>query len=145
MGAAELKEIARKAIDAFTAADTDALAALYAEDCVLRESMSPEPRRGIEAVKEQARAYTGAFPDLQMTIERQIAEGDTVVTVWTARGTHKGELAGIPPTGRQATTSGVIVQRIENGRIVEDLTEWNALGLLTQLGVIPEPAVAGTA
>jgi predicted ester cyclase len=69
-----------------------------------------------------------------------VAEGEYVVTRWTASGTHEGDLEGIPPTGRSTTTSGISVTRIVDGKIVEDRTEWDALGLMTQLGAIPTPA-----
>jgi steroid delta-isomerase-like uncharacterized protein len=78
-----------------------------------------------------------AFPDLQIKIEDQIAEGDKVVTRWTAGGTHKGEFAGIPPTGRRVVMAGIDIDRIANGKLVECWTKSDDLGMLQQLGAIP--------
>ena len=100
----------------------------------------PEPLRGPDAFQAQCEGYRAAFPDLSMTIEHQVAEGDYVVTRWTARGTHQGELMGIPPTGNSVTTSGISIERVADGRIVEDHTEWDALGLMQAVGAIPAMA-----
>ena len=66
-----------------------------------------------------------------------IAEGDLVAIRWTPRGTHEGELFGIAPTGKQATVSGITIDRYENGLIIESWTNWDTLGLLQQIGAIP--------
>jgi steroid delta-isomerase-like uncharacterized protein len=84
-----------------------------------------------------------AFPDLQITIDDLIAEGDKVVTRWTALGTHKGEFAGIPPTGKRGVVTGIDINRIVDGKLVECWTNSDDLGLLQQLSAIPAntPAV----
>src|SRR5258708_8897709 len=92
---------------------------------------------GPEGVKQFVQIYRNAFPDVRITIEDQIAEGDKVVTRWTAVGTHKGELMGIPATGKQATVTGISVGHVVNGKFVEIWTNFDALGMLQQLGVIP--------
>lgn len=94
---------------------------------------------GPEGNKMLITAYRNAFPDLHFTIDEQIAEGNTVVTRWTAHGTHNGELAGLPPTGKPATVVGMGVDRIENGKIVESWGLFDQFGMLQQLGVIPAP------
>jgi len=81
--------------------------------------------------------YRTAFPDVHFTIEDQIAEGDRVVTRWTARGTHQGPLVGIPPTSKQVTMSGIAIYRLVDGKIVEQWGVNDMLGLLQQLGVVP--------
>ena len=98
---------------------------------------------GPEGSKQLVMVYRNAFPDVQFTIDEQIAEGDKVVTRWTARGTHKGELAGIPPTGKSATVTGMGVDRIVNGKIVESWGVFDQFGMLQQLGVIPKPEPSG--
>ena len=80
-----------------------------------------------------------AFPDIQYTVEALLAEGDKVVVRWTARGTHTGELMGIPPTGKQVTVTGVNIGRVANGRIVEEWGEFDMMGMMQQLGVVPTP------
>lgn len=94
---------------------------------------------GPEGTKQFISVYRKAFPDVQFTIDEQIAEGDKVVTRWTAHGTHKGELAGIPPTGKSATVTGIEVSRIVNGKIVESWGIFDQFGMMQQLGVIPKP------
>lgn len=93
--------------------------------------------QGTEAFKQFVLMYRNAFPDVQITIEDQIAEGDKVVTRWRARGTHKGELMGIPATGKQATVTGISVGHVVNGKFVEIWTNFDTLGMLQQLGVVP--------
>jgi predicted ester cyclase len=92
---------------------------------------------GPEGSKMTVTLYRNAFPDIQFTIDEQIAEGDKVVTRWTGFGTHKGGLAGIPPTGKSATVTGIGVDRIVNGMIVESWGVFDQFGMLQQLGVIP--------
>ena len=99
---------------------------------------------GPEGNKMLITAYRNAFPDLHFTIDEQIAEGNTVVTRWTAHGTHKGEFAGISPTGKQATVVGMGLDRIENGKIVASWGLFDQFGMLQQLGVIPAPAQSGS-
>jgi steroid delta-isomerase-like uncharacterized protein len=98
---------------------------------------------GPEEYKQFITMYRTAFPDLHMTIEDQIAEGDKVVNRWTSRGTHKGELMGIPPTGKQTTVTGMYVARIIGGKIVEEWGNLDALGMMQQIGVVPPPGQAG--
>jgi steroid delta-isomerase-like uncharacterized protein len=98
---------------------------------------------GPEGTKMLITAYRNAFPDLHFTIDEQIAEGNTVVTRWTAQGTHKGELAGLPPTGKPATVVGIGVDRVENGKVVESWGIFDQFGMLQQLGVISAPDQAG--
>jgi steroid delta-isomerase-like uncharacterized protein len=102
----------------------------------------PEPISGPDGLKQLARGYRDAFPDLNIRIEEQIAEGDMVATRWTATGTHKGELFGISPTGKQATVGGMTLDRFSGGKMGESWVYWDTLGLMQQLGAIPEMATA---
>jgi steroid delta-isomerase-like uncharacterized protein len=99
---------------------------------------SPDFGRGPDSEKRRASLYRNAFPDIHLTIEDVIAEGETVMTRWSCRGTHKGELNGIAPTGKQFTISGVTVARVSNGKIAEGYVNWDALGMMQQLGVVPQ-------
>ena len=78
-----------------------------------------------------------AFPDIQYTLEDLLAEGDRVVARFTARGTQRGVFQGIPATGRAAAVSGIAIYRLAGGKIVEQWLEYDQLGLLQQLGVLP--------
>ena len=80
-----------------------------------------------------------AFPDLERRIDDLVAEGDKVVARWSAAGTHTGDFQGIPPSGNTATSSGITIFRIADGRIVEEWSESDSLGLLQQVGAIPVP------
>ena len=99
---------------------------------------------GPEGSKMLITTYRNAFPDIHFTIDEQIAEGNTVVTRWTGHGTHNGELAGLPPTGKPATVVGVGVDRVENGKVVESWGLFDQFGMLQQLGVIPAPGQSGS-
>ena len=95
--------------------------------------------RGVEAAKQFAADYRQAFPDLQTTIEDQVAEGDKVVTRFTARGTHQGETEDFgPPTGRQMVLEGITIHRFEGDKIVEEWERYDNLSVLQQLGLVPE-------
>ncbi len=93
-------------------------------------------RRGPEGVKAQAAMYKAAFPDVSMTVEDQVAEGDKVVTRWTAKGTHEGELMGVPATGKSISITGITISRIADGMVEEEWTNWDGLGLMEQIGAL---------
>ena len=90
-----------------------------------------------EQYKGLCQAYFAAFPDLHITTDDLVAEGDKVTKVWTANSTHKGELMGIPATGKQIVVKGIEVFRIADGKIAEIWASMDNLGMMQQLGVIP--------
>ena len=114
---------------------------LVAPDYVGHDPAQPE-MHGPEGIKQFITGYLAGFPDGRITIDGQLAEGDMVATRWTGRGTHQGELMGIPPTGKQVTVSGITISRVKNGKVVEEWSNWDTLGMLQQLGVVPEMAGA---
>ena len=93
--------------------------------------------QGLPAYKRYLAPFFSAFPDAHFTTEDLIAEGDTIAVRQTLRGTHKGSLMGMPPTGRQVTISDMVMLRVANGKFVEAWNNIDELGLLRQLGVIP--------
>jgi predicted ester cyclase len=95
---------------------------------------------GPEGAKQSAAMYRQAFPDVEATIEDQVAEGNKVVTRFRARGTHQGETEAFgPPTGNRVEVTGITIEQFsEEGKIVEDWTNIDALGLMQQLGLVPE-------
>jgi predicted ester cyclase len=93
----------------------------------------------VEAARQEAADFRRGFPDVVSTIEDLIAEGDKVVARWRARATHQGEYVGIPPTGKEVEFTGISVYRIEGGKIAESWTVEDELGLLRQIGAVPEP------
>lgn len=138
------KRISRRiAEEGFAGGNVEVFDELVAESLVDHTpGLPPELPSGREGLKQLARAYRDAFPDLSLRVEDQIAEGDRVVTRWSARGTHEGDFMGIPATGKEGATTGITIDRIEGGKVVETWTNWDTLGLLQQLGVVPEPARA---
>jgi predicted ester cyclase len=98
---------------------------------------------GPQELKKIVNEFRHSFPNAHSTIEDQITEGDKVVTRWTIRGTHQGELWGTAPTGKQVTYTGITINRMTEGKIVEDWFEGDVLGLLQQIGAIPTPSPAG--
>jgi steroid delta-isomerase-like uncharacterized protein len=103
----------------------------------------PELPTGPDGAKQLVTVYRNAFPDIRFTIDEQIAEGDKVVTRWSADGTHKGELVGIPATGKTSTVTGITVDRFVNGKIAETWGIFDQFGMMQQLGVIPMPEATG--
>ena len=93
----------------------------------------------VEAAKQEAADFRLGFPDVVSTIEDLIAEGDKVVARWTSRATHQGEYMGIPPSGKEVMFTGISVYRIEAGKIAESWNEEDELGLMRQIGAIPDP------
>jgi predicted ester cyclase len=79
-----------------------------------------------------------AFPDYHVSIEEQIAEADKVVTCYTARGTQQGELMGLSPTGKEVSVTGIDIDRVSGGNIVEHWSKADTLGMMQQLGAVPE-------
>jgi steroid delta-isomerase-like uncharacterized protein len=95
--------------------------------------------RGPEDVKRFMGEFQEAFPDFHTEIEDQIAEGDKVVTRWTMRGTHREEFRGIAPTGKELEITGIGIFRFSDGKVVESWDNFDQLGMMQQLGVIPTP------
>jgi steroid delta-isomerase-like uncharacterized protein len=112
---------------------------LAAGDIVVHGAAPGQDLHGTAALTQFYSALRAAFPDLRFTIEDQIAEGDRVVTRWSARGTHLGEFEGIPPTGKTAAIGGVDIDRLADGKVIECWPFSDQLGMLQQLGVVPAP------
>jgi len=136
----ENKAVSRRvAEEIFNGGNLDLADELYASDYVLHDPSLPEDLIGPEGIKQYAAINLGAFPDGRVTVEDQIAEGDKVVSRWTATGTHTGDLMGIPPTGNRVEISGVTINRFSGGKIAEDWYQGDDLGMMRQLGLIPSP------
>jgi steroid delta-isomerase-like uncharacterized protein len=98
---------------------------------------SPMPEPGREGLKKHVTTYRTALPDLTITVDEALAEGNKVTVRWTARGTHKATLMGIAPTGKQVTLTGISVIRISGGKVAEHWVTWDTLGMMQQLGAVP--------
>ncbi len=138
MSTTENKAIVRRNFeDAWNKMNLAIVDELFTPDYIGRFAAHPQPVSGIEACKQFMSGYFVAFPDAHFTIEDMVAEGDKVVARWTVRGTHRGVLAGIPPTGRPITVTGMWILRIAGGKIAEQWGINDTLGLMQQLGVVP--------
>jgi steroid delta-isomerase-like uncharacterized protein len=119
------------------------------EEIIHPDYVSYEPSsgvtRGIEGARQFAATFREAFPDLQNTVEDMVAEGDKVVVRFRARGTHEGQTEAFgPPTGKRIDITGITIKRVSEGKIAEAWTNFDALGMMQQLGLIPEAAQAGS-
>jgi steroid delta-isomerase-like uncharacterized protein len=135
----ENKALARRwAEDVINQRNLDAVDEIYASDFVGHDPAMPEDTRGVEGAREFYSMYQSAIPDAEITIEDQVAEGDKVVTRWTGRGTHQGELMGVSPSGNRVEVPGITISRIEGGKVVEEWDIYDALGMMQAIGAVPE-------
>jgi steroid delta-isomerase-like uncharacterized protein len=121
----------------FTKGDLDAVDRYLHPGVVNHDPPFPGAPDGLEGMRHAARVFRAALPDWHSDIEQLIGEGDTVVERFAASGTHRGELMGVPPTGKVLTLRGIQIFRIENGLIVERWGRLDEMGLLRQLGLVP--------
>jgi steroid delta-isomerase-like uncharacterized protein len=96
----------------------------------------------LDGLKRFASTFRESFPDWHSTLEELIGEGDRVAERWTGRGTHRGELQSIPPTGKRVEAPGSVFYRIVGGKIVEFRGQLDMMSLMQQLGAIPSPQQA---
>ena len=128
------KEISRRVFEeVWNDKQVDLVNQLMVGDYVHHDPQSPVAS-GIESYKQFVAYYLSAFPDLRFTLEDEVSEGDTVVTRWTATGTHEGDLEGLPRTGKAMRVTGMTLARVSNGKVVESWSNWDTLGMLQQLG-----------
>jgi steroid delta-isomerase-like uncharacterized protein len=145
MSAEENKERARRLMEeAFGQGKTEVIDEVLHSDFVCYDPNSEAGEvRGAETIKGEIEYFRQAVPDLTYTVEDQVAEGDKVVTRYTASGTHRGEFFGVPPTGNRIEMSGIQIDRFdESGKMVEEWPAYDLLGAMRQIGAIPEPQPA---
>lgn len=144
MSTEENKALVRRLVDTFNevwrTGNMDLIDPLFTNTFVNHTPGMPPDREGFKLVLP---AYRTAFPDLRITAEDMLAEGDKVVLRLVSRGTHQGELMGIPPTGKPITVSETHIYQIAGGKIVERWGQFDALGMLQQIGAVPGPGQAG--
>lgn len=100
---------------------------------------TPPLPTGPVGFKQLISGYRAAFPDIHMTVDDLLVQGDKAVGRWTASGTNTGSLNDMPPTNKPATVTGISLLTFAGGQIASAHTNWDTLGLLQQLGVIPAP------
>ena len=137
------KEIVRRALEE-PWRNLDVLDELVSSDYVGHDPALPEPVRGIQGSKDNVNEYRSAFEGAQISVKEQVGEGDVVASRWEGRGRHTGELMGIAPTGKDVVVSGLTLSRLKNGKIVEEWSNWDTLGMLQQIGAVPTGAAVQT-
>lgn len=130
--------VRRFAEEVITEGDMDSAAQFVWGD-VVEQVPLPGQGPGLEGLKDILRGMRSAFPDLNFAIKEQIAEGDKVASRFEWSGTHQQEFLGVPATGRQVRVWGIVIDRLEEGRIKETRIIMDTLGLMMQLGVFPPP------
>ncbi|WP_435152376.1 ester cyclase [Haladaptatus sp. DFWS20] len=136
----ESKAVVRRLINEFVNEGDESIAdELLAPDYVRYDPDAPSGVQGPDEFTAMIGMFQSAFPDGEISIEEMIAEGDLVVFRGTERGTHDGEFMGHEPTGETFEITGLAMHRVEDGRITETWANWDMLGLLQQLGIVPVP------
>jgi steroid delta-isomerase-like uncharacterized protein len=138
------EQVVRRMFDeVWNLGNVDAIPQLITSDYENHDPMNPI--KGINATKELVTKYRTAFPDCRLAIDELFSAGDKVVVRWRYSGTHRNQLEGIAPTGRKVNGTGITLYRFSGERIQEAFTNWDALGLMQQLGVVTLPGKATAA
>ncbi len=137
--AEENKALIRRWIEAYNERDLQSEAEVLASNYVAHVPAAPGPLEGLEAWRQFSGSFAEAFPDIRLTVEEIFSEGDLVAARVAFRGTHRGEFQGIPPTGKEVAFTSIEVNRVRDGKVEEHWVELDLLGLMQQLGAIPEP------
>jgi steroid delta-isomerase-like uncharacterized protein len=133
------KSLVHRFNDAFNAGNLDEAVSVFSLNAVIHNSGAPDPL-SVEGFKQFGGVFRTAFPDGKLTIEDLILEGDKVVSRVSYRGTHPGDMLGIPPTGKTVTVSAMIIDQFADGKIVESWRLFDQMGMMQQLGLIPTPS-----
>jgi len=145
MSVDENKALTRRFIQVWAPGNLSVLDELAAPDIMVIYPVLGEPVRGAVAFKQLLAHFHAACPDVEISVQEQIAEGDSVVTRWNVRGTHRGEFLGVPPAGRPLGWTGITIHRLVGGRVMEERGEEDALGLMRQTGVMHDPILVSDA
>src|SRR5262245_6971498 len=140
---ADNKTIARNFLDGFNGNNLASVEEWVAPNFTNIDTVTPPLPAGPEGYRLLSNGYRTAFPDLQMTMDDMVAEGDRVAGRWTARGNNTGPLMNMPASGKAATVTGISILTISGGKVAEQRSNWDTLGMLQQFGVIPAPGQAG--
>ena len=136
MSAEDVKATVERAGELWNTGNMTIADQIYASDFVNHDPGAPDVV-DLESYKGFIAAVRAGMPDFQVTFEDMVVEGNQVASRWTAHGTHEAELVGIPPTGQQATWTGMTSYRFDGGKIAEAWWSRDMLSLLMQLGVVP--------
>lgn len=133
------EQIVQRYVEGYNQKDIDVLDETVTDDIVVHGLIGADgPVRGIDAYKEWAGQMLNGLPDAKIEIQDTFTVDDRVAARWTVRGTHDGDLFGIPPTGEATEVTGLALFRIEDGKIAEKWYQQDDLRLLQQIGAVPE-------
>jgi predicted ester cyclase len=139
VSAEDNKALVRRFVDEVQSAGDIGLIDEICSPEFVNHSAPPGIPADCEGIKIATAIFRRAFPDSYFTVEDMMAEGDKVATRKTFHGTHEGELMGIPPSGRSVSMGLIDIVRVSEGRVVEHWSMGDSLGMMQQLGVIPQP------
>jgi steroid delta-isomerase-like uncharacterized protein len=146
-GRRDLSQASRQLLEqSFNEGKFELIDQLVASEAINHDPATPAQMRdvrGPEVLKRMASMYRAAFPDLRITVDDVVAADDKVVLRWHSEGTHRGELAGLAPTGAHGSVTGMSIDRWKDGKVVESWSEWDNLGLARQLGAAPPEGSVG--
>jgi steroid delta-isomerase-like uncharacterized protein len=136
----QMLDRAAGALAAWNRGDAEAIGSFVAEDVIWRDVALGMPLHGRAALQAAAQAYMTAFPDLHIDVTSLTLDGPRLVQEWTVTGTQRGELMGMPPTGRWTETYGAVITTFDDDAVmIEGALYWNPLAMLQQLGLAPMP------
>ncbi len=137
MSAEEHKAVVRRFLEeVINQHDAEAIDRIMVPDL---KTTFPSPIPGREGFKQGIRGFLDAFPDIHVTAEDYLVDGERVATRGSWRGTHRGDFLGVPATGKEVQVAYIDIWRVENGLIVENWVQMDFLGLMQQLGALPTP------
>ena len=132
----QVADFERRWVEALNRGEIAVADETFTPDCVIHITGSPEPDLSVDGFKQMVAGLLAAFPDLHFTIEDQVVSGDKVATRWTAEGTNTAPLGEVPATGRRVHVDGLILDRVENGRVTERWEQWDQMAMMRQLGLL---------
>jgi steroid delta-isomerase-like uncharacterized protein len=132
----QIADFERRWVEALNRGDVAVANETFTPDCVIHITGSPQPDLSVEGFKQMVTGLLAAFPDLHFTIQDQIVSADKVATRWTAEGTNTGPFGEVPPTGRRVHVDGLILDRVDDGRVVERWEQWDQMAMMRQLGLL---------
>ncbi|MCP9930491.1 ester cyclase [Cyanobium sp. AMD-g] len=122
-------------IEGLNRGDVSAADEVFLPDCIFHVTGFPEPIRGVGPWKEFISGFLCAFPDLHLSVEQQLIEGDSVAFRWRGTGTHKGPLDSVPATGKEMAIEGLVIDRLVDGKVQERWEQFDQPLMLHQLGL----------
>lgn len=125
--------------EAIESGDVDVIDDALSDDYVGHTPGAPGGIRGPDGFKQYVRTLREAFPDLVVTIDDRLVTEDAIVERYVMRGTHEGDFKGIPPTGAEIEFTGIVIHYVENGEVRKDVSEFDVLDVMQQLGAMEPP------